>query len=107
MLGANERVRLGFIGVGWKGRHTMNVCKSFRDRVEHFGNFLDCIESREKPASDVEIGHRSTSTAHLINIALKRRETIHWDARNERITNSREANAMLEPNYRSPWQLPL
>ena len=75
--------------------------------VEHFGNFLDCIESREKPASDVEIGHRSTSTAHLINIALKCREIIHWDARNERITNSRKANAMLEPNYRSPWQLPL
>lgn len=80
--------------------------ESYRSFIEHMANFLDCMESRAKPASDIEIAHRSTSTAHLINIALQRQERIHWDARNERITNSESANELLKAHYRAPWKLP-
>ena len=37
---------------------------------DHVRNFLDCLKTREKPRADVEIGHRSTSMAHLANISL-------------------------------------
>jgi predicted dehydrogenase len=74
--------------------------------VEHMRNFFDSIESRKKPASDVEIGQRSTSTAQLINVALQRRETLHWDAQAERITNVPAANDLLRAQYRKPWELP-
>jgi len=71
----------------------------------HVRNFLDCIKSREKPAGDIEIGHRSTATCLLGNIALRTGEKLKWDAAAERFTNSEKANAMLRREYRQPWRL--
>jgi len=34
-------------------------------------NFLDCVKSREKPAGDIEIGHKSTAPCLIGNIALR------------------------------------
>jgi len=74
--------------------------------LPHVRNFLDCVKSRELPRGDIEIGHRSTSTCHLGNIALKAGEKILWDGEAEKITNSAAANALLTRQYRAPWQLP-
>lgn len=70
-------------------------------------NFLDCVHSRRKDElwCDLETGHRSTSFAHLANIALATRTRIAWDAENESITNHPEANQLLHYSYRSPWTL--
>ncbi|MFC1574282.1 Gfo/Idh/MocA family protein [Candidatus Latescibacterota bacterium] len=68
-------------------------------------NFLDCIKTREKCMVDLETGHRSTSFAHLANIALATGSRIEWDARRERITNNRDANKLLQYSYRKPWKL--
>jgi hypothetical protein len=67
-------------------------------------NFLDCIKSRKAPLCPLEEGHRSTSFAHLANIALATRERLQWDAEKERFTNSGEANKMLQYEYRKPWK---
>jgi predicted dehydrogenase len=68
-------------------------------------NFLDCIKSREVPWCTLENGHRSTSFAHLANIALATGQTIKWDAEKERVTNSNKANDLLHYEYRKPWKL--
>jgi predicted dehydrogenase len=68
-------------------------------------NFLDCIKSREKCMVDLEIGHRSTTFAHLANISLATGSRIEWDAKNERITNNKDANKLLKTTYRKPWKL--
>jgi predicted dehydrogenase len=68
-------------------------------------NFLDCIKSRQTPLCPLEEGHRSTSFAHLANIALKVRQRLEWDAVNEKFTNSEKANALLSYEYRKPWKL--
>ncbi len=68
-------------------------------------NFLDCIKSRREPFCPLEEGHRSTSFAHLANIAVTTKERLLWDAVNERFTNSEAANKLLHYDYRSPWQL--
>jgi predicted dehydrogenase len=68
-------------------------------------NFLDCIKSRQKPFCTLEDGHRSTSFAHLANIALATRERLQWDAVNEKFTNSKAANELLHYEYRKPWKL--
>jgi predicted dehydrogenase len=68
-------------------------------------NFLDCIKSRQKPFCTLEDGHRSTSFAHLANIALATRERLQWDQVNERFTNSEAANKLLQYEYRSPWKI--
>jgi predicted dehydrogenase len=68
-------------------------------------NFLDCIKSRKSPHCTLEDGHRSTSFAHLANIALKTQSRLTWDAEAERFTNNDAANQLLHYEYRSPWKL--
>ena len=72
---------------------------------DHIREFIDCVRSREKPACDADIGHRSASVCHLGNIALRTRESLRWDPEAERFLNSDEANAMLGREMRSPWRL--
>jgi predicted dehydrogenase len=68
-------------------------------------NFLDCIKSKETPWCTLEDGHRSTSFAHLANIALKTGKRLEWDSTKEEFTNCAEANKMLHYEYRKPWKL--
>jgi predicted dehydrogenase len=69
----------------------------------HARNFLDCVKSRQRPNSDVEEGHRSTTFALLANIALATRARLDWNADTERFTNNNRANELLDYEYRSPW----
>ncbi len=72
---------------------------------QHIRNFLDCVKSRKKPNCDLEEGHRSTTFAHLANIALAARTRIEWDAKQERVTNLQRANTLLDYEYRAPWKI--
>src|SRR5258708_26624674 len=69
----------------------------------HVRNFLDCIKSRQRPVSDVEDGHRTTTACHLANLSLRLGRKLKWDAAKEEIIGDREASAMLERPYRKPW----
>ena len=68
-------------------------------------NFLDCVKSRETPWCPLEEGHRSTSFAHLANMALATGKRLEWDPEQERVTNCPEANKLLDYEYRDPWRL--
>lgn len=68
-------------------------------------DFLECVQTRRQPLCTLEDGHRSTSFAHLANIALKVGKRLDWDPEIERFTNSDEANALLHYEYRQPWTL--
>ena len=68
-------------------------------------NFLDCVKTRNTPLCPLEEGHRSTSFAHLANIALATKKRLEWDAAKEEFTNCNEANKMLHYEYRKPWKL--
>lgn len=71
----------------------------------HVKNFIDCVRSRQVPAADVEVGHRSTAVAHLGNIAYKTRRKLTWDAVKEDFAGDREASALLGRKARKPWDL--
>jgi predicted dehydrogenase len=73
--------------------------------LSHVRNFLDCVKSREKPRSDVEEGHYSTTVAHLGNISLHTGRRIYWDAEQEAIVGDEEASRLLRREYRPPWVL--
>ena len=45
----------------------------------HVKNFLECLQTRALPTCDIEIGHRSTNTCHLGNIAYKLGRKLDWD----------------------------
>jgi len=74
--------------------------------VDHAKHFFDCVRTRQRPRSDIEIAHRTTSALHLANIAFRLRRRVRWDADNERVVGDGEANAMLTREYRQPWGLP-
>jgi hypothetical protein len=74
--------------------------------VNHVRNFLECMKSRQKPISDVEIGHRSTSASHLGNVAFRSKQRIVWDGATETLHGATpEAKALLSRPYRKPWTL--
>ncbi len=72
--------------------------------LDHWRNFLDCIKTRKRPVSDIEIGHHSTTTAILGNMAYRSKLRLDWDAQNE-TTLQPEARPMLKREYRAPWKL--
>ena len=72
--------------------------------LHHTRDFLDCVKSRRLPNADVEIGHRSTTFALLANISLATRSRLEWNADREEITRPREANDLLDYEYREPWK---
>ena len=68
-------------------------------------DFLDCVKSRKTPLCPLEEGHRSTSFAHLANIAVRMKQRLEWDGVKERFTNCDKANDLLSYEYRAPWKL--
>ncbi|NQT26958.1 Gfo/Idh/MocA family oxidoreductase [candidate division KSB1 bacterium] len=71
----------------------------------HHRNFLDSMKLRRDPVAHVEIGHRTATLCHLINIALETGRPIEWNPDKEQITNDETANQMLKRPMRSPWHL--
>src|SRR4051794_13840769 len=74
--------------------------------LEHVRNFLECMDSRKRPRSDVEIGHNSMIACHLGNIAFRTGRRIQWDVAKERIVGDAEAQKLVTRPYRGPWALP-
>jgi len=68
-------------------------------------NFLDCVKSRKEPWATLEIGHRSTTLAHLATIAMQTKKRLEWDGLKERFINCNEANNYLSYEYREPWKI--
>lgn len=73
--------------------------------LSHIRNFLDCMRSRQRPRSDVEIAHRATAMCMLANISYRTGHKLVWDAAGETCMGDAEANAFLAREYRAPWKL--
>ena len=72
----------------------------------HIENWFDCMRSRAKPNADVEIGHRTVTIGHLINITREVGRKLRWDPATEQIVDDPEANALLDRPRRKGWELP-
>lgn len=75
------------------------------DAVDHARNFLDSLKTRRPCNCPVDIGHRSTASTLLANVAYARKRYLTWDAEKEQVTNDPEANQLLTYAYRAPWKL--
>ena len=74
----------------------------------HAMNFVECLRSRERPNADLEtIGHPSSMTCHLGNLAWRVGHTVRFDVEARNFGGDDEANALLSrEEYRKPWVLP-
>ena len=73
----------------------------------HLANWLDCIKTRKKPSADVEIGHRSISVCHLVNITREAGRKLIWNAKTEQFENDDDANKRLKRPRRKGYELPI
>ena len=73
------------------------------DTLAHMANFFECIRTRQRPASDVEVQHRSVTACHLANIAIRLGRKVRWDSQSERIVDDEEANGWLRRAERAPY----
>jgi len=69
-------------------------------------NFLDCIESGDRPVADAEVGHRATTLCLLGMVSDEVGRSIEWDDESETIPGDPEAAALLKREYRGPWEYP-
>jgi len=80
------------------------VKSSNNANVAHWANFLECIKTRQKPVSDIEVCQRSTTTCLLGNIALRTRLRVDFDANRWTAAQS-EARKMFSREERKPWKI--
>lgn len=73
---------------------------------KHERNFLECVKSRQRPNSDVEIGRLSTTLCHLGNLSYKLNRDVRFDRKSETFVGDEQANKLLTKQYREPYGLP-
>lgn len=73
--------------------------------VNHMGNFFDCVRARKTPISDFESQHRSVTTCHLGNIAMRLGRVLRWDPVAEHFVNDSEADQYLTREHRAGYEV--
>jgi predicted dehydrogenase len=74
--------------------------------VFHLNNFFECVKTRKQPNADVEIGHRSNSVCHLVNICRETGRRLRWDPKAERFVGDAAADKLLSRPRRKGYELP-
>ena len=73
--------------------------------LNHMGNFFDCVKTRNTPISDVVSQHRSATTCHLGNIAMRLDRPLRWDPQQEQFVGDEEANRWLSRPQRKGYEI--
>jgi predicted dehydrogenase len=72
----------------------------------HIRDFFESMRSRRRPTADAEVGHRSTTLCHLVNITRELGRKLYWDPKAERFRNDDQANKLLTRPRRRGYELP-
>lgn len=70
---------------------------------QHWKNFLEAVETRSKPVSDIEQGYITATACILANISCQLGRSLTWDPEKGRVVDDDEANRLLRRPYRRPW----
>jgi predicted dehydrogenase len=71
----------------------------------HIREFLDCIKSRKRTLTPVEIAHCSQVPGHLGYIAAVTGRKLTWNTAKQEIVGDAEASAMMRPKMRGSWKI--
>jgi hypothetical protein len=73
--------------------------------ARHRENWLNCIQTRERPVMSVEIGFRVVTLAIIANVSYLLGRKLRWDPVKQKFLDDEEANRFLAQPYRAPWHL--
>lgn len=88
------------------GKKVIEEKSASRSKENHAEVFLQCLRSRTRPESDVEVGHLASNPGHLMNISWRVGRKIKWDPKTEHVIGDPQADAYVTKKYRKPWSLP-
>jgi predicted dehydrogenase len=71
----------------------------------HKDNFIECMRNRQRPIADVEIGARTVTTCHLVNLAYRHGQKIEWDPAKLNFANGTGKAEWLTREYRGDWKV--
>jgi predicted dehydrogenase len=91
----------------WKKGKLIEEKMEFRlmASTNHNGQFIDCIKSRKKTVTPVEVAHRSQTPGHLGYIASVVGRKLKWDAAKQEIVGDPEATKLMSKTMRAPWHV--
>jgi len=70
-----------------------------------YGDFIECVKTREKPFRDIERAVNTVMVCHLGIVAYTLQRSLKWDASTQQFPGDDEANRFLDRARREPWQL--
>jgi predicted dehydrogenase len=71
----------------------------------HQANFLECVRTRQKTISHVDVAVRSDTVCQLAWCAFQLQRKLQWDPEKEVFVNDAEANAKMMRPLRAPWYM--
>lgn len=72
---------------------------------DHYTDFLTSMKTRKQPLSTVEIGHRTASLCHIVNLCYEFDRKLVWNPEKEEFFFDDEANKRRGNPIREPYSL--
>lgn len=72
---------------------------------DHYNDFLTSMKTRKQPLSAVEIGHRTASLCHIVNLCYEFDRKLVWNPEKEEFFFDDEANKRRGNPIREPYSL--
>jgi predicted dehydrogenase len=78
---------------------------AYKDTGGIYGDFIECVKTRQRPFRDIEWAVHTMSVPHLGIIAYELKRSLKWDAARQEFPGDEEANRFLDRARREPWVL--
>ena len=77
----------------------------YKGRGGIYGDFIECVKTREQPFRDIQMAVNSVAVSHLATIAYNVDRSLKWDVQNQQFVDDEEANRFLDRARREPWAI--
>jgi predicted dehydrogenase len=81
-----------------------NAVRLYRS-TNHITDWVKCMQTRQLPICDVEIGQRSATVCNLVNAVYFSGKGLKWDPKRERFADGTGDASWMTREYRAPWKL--
>ncbi|MBI4663544.1 MAG: Gfo/Idh/MocA family oxidoreductase [Verrucomicrobia bacterium] len=72
---------------------------------DHKADFLASMRTRKPPICDVEVGARTVTVCHLVNLAYYNHQRMKWNPAKEQFVEGAGDPKWLDVPHRDPWKL--